>query len=151
MRSPSNGTLPRINPNRASTTATTTSIVGNTTSDIILPLSIETNPIKNIETTVKKETIKPDDTNDRLMKLKALKIKYTFSLQTRPVDKLNRLSFKRSLSSMNTLSKLQQKIRIDLKPIIIDKKRGKQQQDILIPPCTELVKEEDTIIVQEVQ
>ncbi len=87
------------------------------------------------------------------MKLKALKIKYTFPLQTRSVDKLNRLSFKRSLSSMNTLSNMQQKRRIDLKPIIIDKKRGKQQQqqNIIIPPCTEIVKEEDTIIVQEVQ
>jgi len=85
------------------------------------------------------------------MKLKALKIKYTFPLQTRSVDKLNRLSFKRSLSSMNTLSNIQQKRRIDLKPIIIDKKRGKQQQNIIIPPCTELVKEEDTMIVKEVQ
>ncbi|UJR23720.1 hypothetical protein I4U23_026700 [Adineta vaga] len=144
-----NGILPRISTARQSTVTTpsiATDLIIN--SEIILPsANSEINFPKTIE---RRERIKTDDTQERLKKLRALKEKYTFSLPTRSIDRLNQLSFKRSNSSLNNMRKIQQKRRIELKPIIIDKKRIKQQTNSLAT-CEETIEKENSMIIQDIK
>jgi len=142
----SSRTLPRINISRTSTTTDTS-----TTSDIILPIVIETDAIKNFDPIEPKETIKSIDNEtekERLMRLKAIKAKYTFRFPTRSVEQLNNIGMKRSFSSAYAFSSLQRKKRIDLKPINLNKKRNKQQKN-LKRTCTDIGKIENTMIIEE--
>jgi hypothetical protein len=138
--------LPRINTSRASTTTDTSA-----TSDIILPIVIEPDSIKNFDPIEPKEIIKSIDNEtekERLMRLKAIKAKYTFRFPTRSLEQLNNIGMKRSFSSAYAFSSLQRKKRIDLKPISLNKKRNKQQKN-LKRTCTDIGKIENTMIIEE--
>jgi hypothetical protein len=100
---------------------------------------------------ISKEPFRPIDTSidrERLAKLKALRDKYTFPIHTRSLEKLHKLSIKRTFSSPNAFGSMQRKKRINLKPILLDKKRQKQKNDI-IPICIELDKKENIMIIEE--
>lgn len=154
-------TLPRINTSRTSTTTTDTNV--STNSDIALPIVPEIILNKNIETIESKETFKSQETfkyqdayksqdieteKERLIRLKTIRAKYTFRFPTRPFDQFNTVSIKRSLSSAQTFTSFQRKKRIDLKPLHFNKKRNKQQKN-LQRTCTDIVKKEDIMIIEE--
>lgn len=152
-QSSSNGTtLPRLSNTRQSTVPTssaTTDII--TRSDSILPAAnSEINLSKSMEFRERKERVKPDDAQERLRKLKALKERYTFSLPTRSIDKLNQLSFRRPNSSLVALRRAQQKRRIELKPINHDSKRSKSQAAQL-PSCEETIEKENAVIIKSTE
>ncbi|CAF1532309.1 unnamed protein product [Adineta ricciae] len=141
--------LPRLSNTRQSTVTTpsaTTEIIAR--SESILPATnSEVNLSKSMEFRERKERVKPDDAQERLRKLKALKERYTFSLPTRSIDKLNQLSFRRPNSSLVALRRAQQKRRIELKPINSDSKRSKPQTAPL-PSCEATIEKENSVIIK---
>ncbi|CAF3481940.1 unnamed protein product [Adineta steineri] len=153
-RTPLTKTLPQINANRSSTAATSTDLVVNSentppsTNEPILSRSIDWTAIRR--EMIRREAMKPESAQERLMKLRAVRKKYTFQSQIRSRDKLNQLTFKRSPTSINTYRSMQQKRSIDLKPIVTDKKRSKQQ-DSLTSSCSEIADKENTMIVKEAE
>ncbi len=140
-----NRLLPRINTSRTSNATETT--------DIILPTVTEITLIKNIDPIEPKEAIKSADhetEKERSIRLKTIREKYTFRFPVRPLEQINHITIKRSISSANGLVTIQRKKRVDLKPIILNKKRNKhQQQKSLIRTRTDLEKKENTMIIEE--
>ena len=97
------------------------------------------------------EPFNPIDTNidrERLAKIKALREKYTFPVHTRSLEKLHKLSIKRSFSTTNPYANIQRKKRINLKPISLDKKRHKQK-DGITSGCIDLDKKENIMIIEQ--
>ncbi|CAF0855544.1 unnamed protein product [Rotaria sp. Silwood1] len=148
--SPLTGTIPHIKSSRIPITTATS-----TTSEIISPVTSETNLNKNIISKEKKEPMIPICNNidyERLTKIKELKAKYTFRIRTRSLDKLNYMPIKRSITSANIFHTVQRKKFLELKPKISDKRRHIQKTKIINPTFTEEQdKKEDAIIIEEVE
>ncbi|CAM4857528.1 unnamed protein product [Rotaria socialis] len=132
-------------------TSTATSTVVN--SDIIIPLTIEPNFDRNINSKETKETMKLIDNHnidyERLAKMKDLRARYTFRIRTHSLDKFNDISIKRSLSSGTPVNIIQRKKYLDLKLDVPDKKRNIQKTSIIIPTFTQGDKKENAIIIEE--
>ncbi|CAF4144351.1 unnamed protein product, partial [Rotaria magnacalcarata] len=132
-------------------TSTATSAVAN--SDIIIPLTIETNFNKNINSKETKETTKPIENHnidyERLAKIKDLRARYTFRIRTHSLDKFNDISIKQSLSSDIPVNIIQRKKYLDLKLDVPDKKRNIRKTSIIIPTFTQGDKKENAIIIEE--
>ena len=138
-------TLPQLNSNRTPAIA-----AASTSSDIVLPLNAATNLNKSIHLRELKERIKPVkyvDETDRLIKLKALRAKYTFPLRTRSVDKFNNLTMKRSASSVHIFNGIPRRKHHFLDPINHDKRHNKREHTTK-PTCTEEDKH-DAITIED--
>ena len=155
--SASTRTLPRVNGSRAST-ANDASV--STSSDVALPAVLETPFNKNIESTEGKESLRPlenETERERLIRLKTIRAKYTMKLppSTRPFEPADHVGIKRSLSSTAAFTTFQRKKRIDLKPLMINRKRNKyppqyrEKQKTLLRTGTDIEKKENTMIIEE--
>ena len=143
--------LPRINTSRTSTTTETET---STTSEAPMPVLQENEVNKNISSTYLKEFInppEPETEKQRLMRLKSIREKYTFRIQTRALKPVDDLVIKRSLSSDAPFPYLQRKKRIDLNPLLFNNKRTKQQQKTLKRSCIIVDKKENMMIIEEAE
>jgi len=72
----------------------------------------------------------------------------TPTLLIRPNTKMNKTSFKRTISTATTFG-MQRKKRIDLTPVIFEHRRYIHRRGI-IPPCTETTKKKDKLLKNRV-
>ena len=142
-------TLPRIGTSRTSMTTITVDSSVNT--EILFPLVNELNSTRNfVVISEAPEPIKSSGENvdnERKVKPRYSKTRYSYARPVRSLEPATKTSVKRTLSSHNLLGISRTK-RIDLKPIIVERKPEKPRNHI-ISTCIELEKKENTMIVEE--